>query len=72
MRKITFLSITALCLTIHISPTLGAPGFDGHMRTKLDIMMQNLLDLTKQASVHYRHHTEMENLQSLVQQADGN
>ena len=72
MTKVTFLSITALCLAIQYSPILGAPGFDGHMRTKLDIMIQNLLGLNEQASTYHPHYTEIETLHSLVQQADGN
>ena len=72
MRKVTFLGIIALCLAIQVSPILGAPGVDSHMRTKLDIMIQKLLGLNEQASAYHPHYNEMETLQSLVQQPDGN
>ena len=76
MRKVIFLSIIALGLAILISPILGAPRFDRKVRTKLDIMIENLLGLNEQASTYHPHYTEMETLQPglqrLVQQADGN
>lgn len=70
MRKL--LIIAALCLATQISPILSAPEFDGYMKKKLDVLMQNLLGVNEQANIHHHHYTQMETFQNLVQQADGN